>query len=181
MKKNVLTFGLISGLLITAMLLYSAAKIYSGSDFRGNEVLGYASMIVAFSFIFIGVRNYRNKYNKGYISFGKALKIGVLISLIASTMYVVVWLVEYYVFMPDFADRYAQCVIKNAIADGESAEVINQKKAQVETIKTAYQNPLLVILLTYTEVFPIGLIISLISALILKKKPRPGETAFLNA
>ncbi|HMF72176.1 MAG TPA: DUF4199 domain-containing protein, partial [Flavitalea sp.] len=85
MKKNVWVFGIISGLVVTAMMLYSAAKISRGDDFEGNEILGYTTMIVAFSFIFVGIKNYRDKYNQGVVSFGKAFKIGLLITLVAST------------------------------------------------------------------------------------------------
>src|SRR5687767_1803822 len=106
MKKNILIFGLISGLIITAMMVGATVSCYNNPDFKGNEVIGYAGMLIAFAFIFVGIKNYRDKYNQGVISFGKAFKIGFYIALIASTLYVLAWLIEYYLFMPDFMDKY---------------------------------------------------------------------------
>src|SRR5688500_7026342 len=110
MKRNVIVFGLISGLIITAFMVYGTLMCYNNADFDMSMAIGYASMIVAFSFIFVGVKNYRDKYNGGVISFGKAFKTGFYISLVASTMYVVVWLIEYYVFIPDFMEKYTAYV-----------------------------------------------------------------------
>lgn len=178
MKKTVLIFGLIAGLIVTGMMFYSTYKMKVTGDMKDSMVMGYATMIIAFSFIFVGIRNYRNKYCGGYISFGKAFKVGALITLIAGTMYVGVWLIEYYFFFPDFIDVYSQCVIKNAQAEGATAAVINDKQNELATMKEWYGNPLFVILLTYLEIIPVGLIIALISALILKKKKRIADTAF---
>ncbi|WP_145717574.1 DUF4199 domain-containing protein [Chitinophaga japonensis] len=175
MKKNVLVFGLISGLIITTMMVISIAMCYSRENFEGNVVVGYAAMILAFSLIFIGVRNFRNKYNNGVISFGKAFKIGLYITLIASTMYVVVWLIDYYLFIPDFMDKYTAHVLRQAENDGAGAAELAKKAEEMAKFKQMYTNPVMVVLLTYAEVLPIGLVISLISAAILKR--RSGGTA----
>src|SRR4051812_6020500 len=99
MKKNVLVFGLISGLIVVTLCLTFIAFCYkAGHD--GNMYIGYASQILALSLVFVGVKNYRDKENGGIISFGQALKLGVLISLVASTIYVIGWLIDYYLFMP---------------------------------------------------------------------------------
>lgn len=172
MKKNVLVFGLISGVIITGMMLYSAGRIYNQAEFKSNDVLGYAAMIVAFSFIFVGIKNFRDRYNNGLISFGKAFKIGLYITLIASTIYVVVWLIDYYLFIPDFIDKYTVCVLKDAKSDGATSLELEKKATEMAKFKDMYKNPLFVILITYSEVFPIGLVVSLISALILKRKPK---------
>ena len=172
MKKNVLVFGLISGLIITGMMLYSASQIYKGAEFKSNDVIGYAAMIVAFSFIFVGIKNFRERYNNGVISFGKAFKIGLYITLVASTIYVIVWLIHYYLFIPDFMDKYTVCVMKDAKSDGATAVELEKKATEMANFKELYKNPLFVVLITYSEVFPIGLLVSLISALILKRKPK---------
>jgi len=170
MKKNVWVFGIISGLVITVMMLYSTAKISRGDDFKGNEILGYTTMIVAFSFIFVGIKNYRDKYNQGVISFGKAFKIGLLITLVASTMYVAVWLIDYYLFIPDFIDKYTACVMKDTREDGATQAQLDLKATEMARFGEMYKNPLFVVLTTYLEIFPVGLIVSLIAALIIKRK-----------
>lgn len=177
MKKNVLIFGLISGLIITTMMLITVSMCYAKSDFDGNMFLGYAAMILAFSMIFVAVKNYRDKYNGGVVSFGKAFKIGLYISLIASTMYVVVWLIDYYYFIPDFMDRYTDHVLREAKRDGALPAELDKKAVEMATFKDLYKNPLLVILITYSEILPIGILVSLISAFFLKRKQRQPAVA----
>jgi hypothetical protein len=139
--------------------------MYTNTDFKGNDIVGYAAMVVMFSLIFFGIRNYRNKQLDGYISFGKAFKMGTLIALVGSTMYVVVWLFYYYLFVPDFIEVYSSYVLKEC-----SASDLPAKTAEMTNFKEMYKNPLFVILITYSEVLPIGLVVALVSALILKKK-----------
>ncbi|KQB99033.1 DUF4199 domain-containing protein [Pedobacter sp. Hv1] len=170
MKKNVLIFGLLSGLIASSMLIVAAVQCYNNKDFSGNMVMGFTLMILAFSFIFVGIKNYRDKFNNGVISFGKAFKIGISIALIASTVYVVTWLIAYYGFIPDFMDKYAAHVIDQARAAGKSTVEINKAIAEMADYKEMYKTPIGVILLTYMEILPVGLVITLISALILKRK-----------
>jgi len=86
-------------------------------------------------------------------------------------MYVIAWLIDYYVFIPDFADQYAAHMIEKLKARGASAAEISRQAAAMESFKTMYKNPLVNILLTYSEVIPVGLVLSLICALVLRKKP----------
>lgn len=172
MKKTILTNGLIAGFIVTAMMVVSTILCYDDPNFQGSMVLGYLGMLLAFSFVFVGIKNYRDKFNSGLISFGKAFKIGLLITLIASTFYVAVWLVEYYFFIPDFMEKYTAHVLKQVAESGASAAEIKAQTATMENYKEWYKNPLLIILMTYAEVLPIGLVITLIAALILKRNSK---------
>ena len=111
MKKNVIVYGLISGVAIAVWTVISIGYCYSSGSFEGSMVLGYGAMLLAFSLIFVGVKNYRDKYNGGIISFGKAFTMGLYIALIASTIYVLAWMIDYYVFIPDFMDKYTACLL----------------------------------------------------------------------
>ena len=171
MKKNILIFGLIAGVIISTMMAGSIIKCYQEKNFEGNMVLGFAKMIIAFSVIFVAVKNYRDKFNDGVVSFGKAFKIGFLITLIGSTMYVATWLVIYYNFVPNFmevmtADSIEKIRLNKELTTAEA----NEQIAGINSMKEMYKNPIMVILLTYTEIFPVGLIITLLSALVLKRK-----------
>jgi hypothetical protein len=165
MKKIVWIFGLVIGTILISVMIYMVNLMYTNPDFKGNEIAGYAAMVVLFSLIFFGVRNYRNKQLDGVISFGKAFKTGFLIALVASTVYVVVWLFYYYLFVPDFFDVYMSYVLKET----PPAELA-AKTSEMESFKEMYRNPLFVILFTYAEVLPVGLLVALISSFILKKK-----------
>lgn len=177
MKKIVIVCGLISGSIVAIMMVTMIAACYRNADFEGNVFLGYATMLIAFSLIFVGIKNYRDKYNNGVISFGKAFKIGLFISLIAGTVYVVVWLVDYYLFVPDFMDKYTTYVLKQATADGASQLELNSKATEMEDFKQMYKSPLMVVLFTYFEILPVGLVVTLISALLLKRKEKQLQPA----
>lgn len=170
MKKNVLVFGLIAGTIVSAVMLGTMAIMGTEQMMEGGMVLGYASMVVAFSFVFVGIRNFRNHYNEGVISFGKAFHIGLYISLIASTMYVVSWLINYYGFNPDFMEKYTAHVLNAAKAAGATASDLAKQTAEMDKYKEMYKNPAFVVLLTYAEILPVGLLISLVSAFALKRK-----------
>ncbi|SDD31651.1 Protein of unknown function [Mucilaginibacter pineti] len=170
MKKNVLTFGLIAGLIVTIVMVTTSLMLYT-ANYECNMYVGYASMIIAFSMIFVAVKNYRDKYNGGMVSFGKALLIGLYVTLIASTVYVVAWLIDYHFFVPDFMDKYAEHVIQATKTSGASAQEVAKQVKEMGAYKEMYKNPVFIILLTYMEILPVGLVITLITALILKRNP----------
>ncbi len=173
MKRIVIICGLISGAIVATAMTISTSIYCASGDFEGGMVVGYASMIIALSLVFVGIKNYRDKQNQGVISFGKAFKVGILISLIASTVYVIVWLVNYYFFIPDFSDKYAEHVMNNLKESGASQAEITKESTKMAEFKDMYKNPFFVILFTYLEILPVGLLVSLISALILKRKVAP--------
>ena len=174
MKKNILIYGLISGLIISALMAVNLSMCIKSGDFDSSLFIGYASMIIAFSMIFVGTRNYRDKYNAGVISFGKAFKVGFFITLIASTIYVIVWLIEERFFFPDFIDKYTAHEISKLQASGVSADKLAEKTKELEQAKELYKNPFLKILMTYAEILPVGLLVTLISSLLLKRKSLPA-------
>lgn len=171
MKRNVLIYGLIYGLVLATNMLMMVT-LFCDPDFEGGEWLGYATMLVISLFIPFGIRNYRNKQLNGYISFGKALSTGLLLALIGGTFYVVAWLFCYYLFMPDFMEVYVSKALESAAKQGKSAEDIAKMAKEMEQYQEMYKSPIGVILLTYMEVLPVGIIVALISSLLLMKRPK---------
>lgn len=174
MKKNILIHGLIGGIVVSILmiLIVNYASHCNGNvDLETSMLIGYASMLIAFSLVFVGIRNYRNKYNGGVISFGKAFKVGILIVLVASTTYVVAWLIDYYFFIPDFADKYAMHMMDSLKASGASQAEIDAQAKEMADLVTMLKNPFFNAIMTYIEILPVGLIVALISSLILKRKP----------
>jgi hypothetical protein len=100
MKKTVLTFGLISGAILSAMMLLTL-PFMDTIGFERGEVIGYTSMVLASLLIFFGVRSYRDNVAGGAVSFGRALAVGALIAAVASLMYVATWQLIYYKLAPD--------------------------------------------------------------------------------
>ncbi|NOT73598.1 MAG: DUF4199 domain-containing protein [Cyclobacteriaceae bacterium] len=171
MKRNVLIFGLILGTIMAVHMVYMIDLVYHNPDFQGNDVVGYAAMVVVFSLTFFGIRNYRNKELNGVISIGQGFKTGALIALVGSTIYVVTWLFYYYLFIPDFIDKYTVHVMSSATRNGADAAKLAEKATEMKEFKEMYKNPLFVVLISYAEVLPIGLVVAFVSSLILKKKP----------
>ena len=174
MKKIIIVNGLIAGCIVAAMFFITMGLYHKNGNFDGGMWVGYASMLLAFSLIFVGIKNYRDKYNAGNISFGKGFTIGLLITLVASTIYVGGWLIDYYCFIPDFAEKYAGSMLDKLKAGGASAAEIAAKTKEMDSFVTMYKNPVMVILFTYVEIVPVGLLITLAAALILKRKPKPA-------
>ncbi len=170
MKKIVLVCGLIGGLIVAAMLVITTGIYHASGNFEGGMLIGYASMIIAFSLIFVGIKNYRDKYNGGIISFGKSFQIGLYITLIASTIYVITWLIDYYFFIPDFAEKYAAQMLDKLKAAGATEMEVAKQTKEMASFSAMYKNPLFNALITYMEILPVGLLVSLISSFILKRK-----------
>ena len=165
MKRIILIFGLVIGVILTAHAIIMMNMIYTNPDFKGNVVLGYAKLIIMFSLIYFGVRNYRNNHLDSTISFLQALKTGALICLVASTVYVVLGLAYYYLFVPDFVDVFTEHMIRNS-----APEEVEAVTARMANFKEMYKNPLFAILISYLEVLPVGMLVALFSAFIVKKK-----------
>lgn len=170
MKKISIKYGVIAGITATLFMITSTLLHNDNPNLKNGEIIGYSGMLIAFIFIFIAVKNYRDKQNNGVISFGEAFKIGLFITLIASTFYVVTWLIEYYFFMPDFMDKFINSTMENLKAQGLSPTEIAAKSEEMEMYRAWYKNPILVILFSYMEILPVGLLVTLISSLILKRK-----------
>jgi hypothetical protein len=180
MKKTIIVFGSIAGALVGLFMICLILWVSKDHD-KTAELLGYSSMILALSLVYVGARNFRDRYNDGTISFGKALRVALGITLVASTIYVLVWLVEYYCFMPDFMDKYAAVMVRQAKGSGLSPDALQKELAKIESMRVAYRNPIVVILYTYLEIVPVGIIISLLTALLVKRKRRPSPTPTMAA
>lgn len=170
MKKIVLVYGGIAGLIVLPMLILLVTAGEGLQNAASGMVVGFASMLLAFSMIFFGTRSYRNNYLGGRISFGRAFATGTLIALLASTIYVVAWVVLSKAFYPEFADDYARISIEKLKESGLSGEDLDRKIRSVEKDMAFYKTWPGLILYTYAEILWIGIPIALLSALILSWK-----------
>lgn len=176
MKRNVLVFGTISGLISVLWFLIAMSFLSFDTHMELGMVLGYASMFIANIFLVVGVKNYRDKYNGGVITFGKAFKVGILIALIASTVYVITWLIYYYTSGSNFIEVYAECMNKELVASGASAAEIAKQAKEMKEFAVMYQNPFFNAAMTYMEILPMGILFTLITALVMRRKvPKAAE------
>ena len=174
MKRIVLTFGLLAGAILSVMMLVTTALI-DQIDFDKGEIVGYTTMVAAFLMVFFGIRSYRDNALNGTIGFGRAFKVGILITALASVCYVATWEFVYYKMWPEFADKYAAHQVEKAKASGATQQQLDARALEMAKFKELYRNPLINVAMTFVEPFPVGLVITLVCAGILSRKRRePG-------
>jgi len=171
MRKTVLTFGLIAGGILSVMMV-ATMPFMDRIGFDRGEVIGYTTMVLAFLLIFFGVRSYRDNVAGGWVSFGRAFAVGGLITVVAAICYVATWQLVYYKLAPDFTAKYQAYLIEEARASGESQAAIDKRVAGAQRMADLYKNPAINITITFMEPLPVGLIIALVSAGILRRRPR---------
>lgn len=168
MKSTGIKFGIYSSgvlvVLFSLQFLFEDAMSYSTS-----EIYGYVSIILALSFVYFGIRNYRDALNNGLVSFSKALKIGLIITLLASITFGLINLVYTEIINPDFTNEYyAQSIEK--FRETLSEAEFQLKLKELEAQKDMFSNPLVGFSVMALTVFIIGFIITLISGLLLQRK-----------
>jgi len=172
MRKTVLTFGVISGLISAVMMLATVPFMHKISSDKGL-IVGYTTIVLAGLLVFFGIRSYRDNASGGRLTFARGLAVGILISLLSNCFYVATWEVVSYKFMPDFAEKYAAQMVEHAKSSGASQQKIDETARQAADFVRNYHNPLYKISMTFLEPFPVFLVITLVSAAILRKKSSP--------
>jgi hypothetical protein len=169
MKKTILTFGLISGVLSSLMML-ATMPFMDKIGFDKGYYYGYTAIVLSFLLVYFGIRSYRDNVGHGQITFAKGFAVGISITLISCIFYVVTWEILYFNFLHDFMDKYGAYVIEKLKAKGASPAAIQAQMQQLQKLKELNENPLINAAMTFIEPFPVGLAITLISAAVLRKK-----------
>jgi len=175
MKRIVLTFGLIAGAIFAAMMAVTMPLHDKIGPDRGL-IIGYTTMVLAFLLVFFGIRSYRETVGNGQISFLRALGVGLLIMTIASICYVATWEIIYFNFMGDYVDKYVAQAIEKVRASGKSPAQMEMEIENMRSMMNLYKsNFLFNIAITFLEPLPVGLPMTIISALILRKRKRASQ------
>ena len=170
MKKIVLINGLIAGLIVSGLMVISHPLVDDGIlDYDSGMIVGYATMVLALSMVFVAIKSYRDQVGGGVISFGKACKIGLLITLTASIMYGITWDVYYRVAAGDFTEKYTSHYLEKMKNEGASAEEMDTMQREMERFSKMYKNTFIRFGITLMEILPVGVIITVLSAVILRK------------
>jgi Protein of unknown function (DUF4199) len=170
MKRTVLTFGLISGAVSSVMMLGTVPFMHR-IGFDHGLVVGYTAIVLSFLLVFFGIRSYREQAG-GAITFGRAFTVGILITLISCVFYVATWELIYFKLQPEFMDKWEAYAVEKVRADGGTPEAVEATRRQMRSFKVAYDNPLTNAAYTFIEPFPVGLLVTVISAAALRRKPR---------
>jgi hypothetical protein len=166
MQRIILTYGVIAGVIELALLGLSMGLV-SDHGILGMA-LGYLSMLIAMSLVFVGVKKYRDEHLGGVIRFWRAFAVGLGIAGVACLFYAIGW--EFYLTLSgsDFMGEYMASALKDKAASGASAAELAAFKAEMADFAKMYENPLLRFLVTLSEIAPVALLVPLISALVLR-------------
>ena len=167
MIRNILTYGIIAGLIV-GILLSTVVITGIGSHGSSGMVIGYTIMLVGLSVVFVGVKHYRDVDKGGVIGFWQALGLGLAISFVAGILYVAAWDTACAITGMDFAGSYTAALIAQKKAAGVSGAELAKFVAEMNTFKVQYANPLYRWPMTFVEIFPVGVLVSLISAGLLR-------------
>jgi hypothetical protein len=166
MIRMIFSYGLIAGLIVgVEMFLVTTSLPLEGP---WSMVVGYLTMLVALSMVFIAIRRRRDLTQGGVIRFWPAFGMGLGISFVAGVLYVAAWEATVAYTHMDFASIYAQSVIAQAKAHGATGDALQKVIDQMDQFKVQYANPLYRWPMTFIEIFPVGVLVSLISAALLR-------------
>ncbi len=169
MKKTVLKYGLLSAVTVIMIFIVSFLAFGVNENYQAQEILGYASIILSLLFVFFGIKHYRDHVNKGRLTFGQGMKLGILIVLIPSLAFGLFDLVYVTLINPEFADRYYEYQL-NQMKLNMKPEEFQTSAKQMAASRELFKNPLFNFLLMTVTVFILGVIVTTISSLILMKK-----------
>ena len=176
MRKIVLTWGLIAGAILSAMML-ATLPFLDRIGFDHGAVIGYTTMVAAFLMVWFGVRAYRDDVAGGSIGFGRAFGVGLGIVLVASVCYVATWQLVYHRLAPDFPDKYAAHIVEKAKQAGRSDAEVEATRKEMAEFKALYENPLFNVGMTLLEPLPVGLVFALVSAGLLSRRRAAAPAA----
>ena len=164
MFRIMLVYGAIAGVVIITVMV--AGMVLGGGG--GSEIQGYLTMVVVLSLIFVGIKRYRDKDLGGVIKFLPALGLGVGIAAVAAVFYVLSW--EASLHLTDFAfvESYKEAAVAGYEAKGLTGEALTAKVTELDQMMASYSNPFFRIPITFLEIFPVGLVVALISAALLR-------------
>ena len=166
MTRYALIYGAIAGVIAATVLTVSIASDLS--NHTTSLWFGYLVMLVALSLIFVGVKRYRDVECGGVIRFGRAFGLGLAIAAVAGLIYALVWESYLQISGYDFMADYTRSVLKSMQAEGASPATIQAKAAEMNAMAESYKNPLFRIPMTFIEIFPVGILVALVSAGLLR-------------
>ncbi len=168
MIRSILIFGAAAGLCVAAPMFTMLLTNSEPGSLQTSAFTGYLIMIVALGLILVAVKRHRDRVLGGVIKFAPALFMGLGISLVAGLIYAIGWEIALAATDYSFADLYANAAIEAARAKGKTAVELERLGAEMEAFKRAYANPLIRLPMTFIEIFPVGVLVSLVSAALLR-------------
>ena len=164
MLRKIFQYGTVAGLIVGGVMFVLTVGVRGEQPTTGGMVIGYLTMLVALSAVFVAIKRHRDVELGGVIRFWPALGLGLGISVVAGILYVLCWEITVAVAHLDFGTVYANAMIEQQKAKGVSGEALAKFTAEMNQFKLDYANPLYRLPMTFIEIFPVGVLVSLVSA-----------------
>jgi len=177
MSRLFVIYGIIAGLIVAIPMDWRMLTLKPGENHDGL-LIGYLTMIVGMTVVFFGIKHYRDKVLGGVIKFGRAFVVGLGISFVASLVYAIGWEITLKFMSYDFAAHYAKSMVDHAVAAGATPEQLAKATADADAFTKIYSNPFLRLPMTFIELFPVGILVSLVSAGLLRNSRLLPATTF---
>lgn len=168
MKQTVFRYGLYAGFLIVLLVALQFFLVIPNTDYSTAEVTGYLTIVLSMIFIYFGIRHYRDQHNGGTLSFGEGLKVGLLIALIPAAFFGVFDLLYTEWINPAWKDDYYQYQLQQLKETAEPA-LLDEKIKKLDQQRQSFDSPALLFFLMFATAFVVGAIVTIISALALRK------------
>lgn len=169
MRKTILTYGLISGVVASGMMLAATPFVLS-KDLGTADLIGYSSIVLVGLMVFFGVRSYRQNVGAGKMTFRRGFLVGLGITLVSCAVYVAAFQLLYYRLQPGIGEVYAECMVERARRSGAEPEEVERTTEQARKVVELYENPWSNIALTLLEPLPVGLLLTTVSAAVLRRR-----------
>ncbi|OYW44087.1 MAG: hypothetical protein B7Z33_13380 [Sphingomonadales bacterium 12-68-11] len=164
--RYVMIYGVLSGAIVVAVIV--AGLAFDLPSHLQSMWFGYLIMVTALSLIFVGIKRYRDLECGGVVRFGRAFAVGLGIAAVAGAVYVAGWEAYLATAGQDFMAEYTAGVLAEMRASGASAAELAKAQADMAWAVELYRHPLQRMVITFTEIFPVGLVVALVSAAALR-------------
>ncbi len=171
MKRTALRYGLYGVYLLLAFCLVRFLINPHPTNFDNQEIIGWVGILLSVVFVYFGVKYYRDKENGGSLRFGEGLKLGLLITIFPALLFGVYSVVYSEVLDPGFMDNYYAWQVAKVKSSVPAAE-LQQKLQDMQKEREMFDSPLIQFVAMFLSVFVVGLIVTVISTLVLKRKVR---------
>lgn len=168
MLHKILVYGLVAGMIVAVPMNAMLVALDGQPPMTWGMAIGYTTMLIALSTVFIAIKRHRDVELGGVIRFWPAFGLGIGISVVAGIVYVAAWELAQAATGMDFASDYIRALIEQERAKGASAAELAKFTAGMEQFRRDYANPLYRLPMTFSEIFPVGLLVSLVSAALLR-------------
>ena len=174
-SRAILTAGLTAGAIMGGMLV-ATLPFHETIGFEYGAIVGYASMVLAFCMVYVGLSRWRASLADGRATFGRAVLVALGMVAVATVVYVVTWELVYRFYLPDFMERYAEYALSQARAGGATEAELAAQAAEMASFAESYRNPLVRAAFTALEPLPVGALFALVSAWLVSRRGGSAST-----